>query len=107
MNLPKLLGALASVGIANPIVCANVNKVGFRMSGGIEGYREAAGEYPARVIAMSVFASGGIPAREAIEWVTDEDYVVSILFGASSRGNIEQTATLIREFDQLAGKAGS
>ena len=72
MNLPKLLEALHSAGVQNPIVCANVNKAGFRMSGGIEGYREAAAKYPARVIAMSVFASGGIPAREAIEWVVNE-----------------------------------
>ena len=99
MNLPKLLEALHSVGVENPIVCANVNKAGFRMSGGIEGYREAASKYPARVIAMSVFASGGISAREAIEWVTAEPYVESIVFGASSRGNIENTVALIREFD--------
>ena len=100
MNLPKLLEALHSAGVENPIVCANVNKAGFRMSGGIEGYREAAAKYPARVIAMSVFASGGISAREAIEWVTNEPYVESIVFGASSRGNIENTVALIREFDQ-------
>jgi phosphoribosylformimino-5-aminoimidazole carboxamide ribonucleotide (ProFAR) isomerase len=78
-----------------------VNKAGFRMSGGIEGYREAAARYPARVIAMSVFASGGISPREAIEWVTNEPYVESIVFGASSRGNIENTVALIREFDEV------
>lgn len=100
MNLPKLLEALHSVGVENPIVCANVNKAGFRMSGGIEGYREAASKYPARVIAMSVFASGGIRPREAIEWVTNEPYVESIVFGASSRANIESTVALVREFDQ-------
>jgi hypothetical protein len=99
MNLPKLLQALHSAGVERPIVCANVNKVGFRMSGGIDGYREAAAKYPARVIAMSVFASGGIAPREAIEWVTNEPYVESIVFGASSRGNIENTVALIREFD--------
>lgn len=99
MNLPKLLEALHGAGVENPIVCANVNKAGFRMSGGIEGYRKAAVKYPARVIAMSVFASGGIPPREAIEWVTNEPYVESIVFGASSRGNIENTVALIREFD--------
>lgn len=99
MNMPKLLEALNSAGVENPIVCANVNKAGFRMSGGIEGYREAAAKYPARVIAMSVFASGGISPREAIEWVTGEPYVESIVFGASSRGNIENTVALIREFD--------
>jgi hypothetical protein len=100
MNLPKLLRALHDAGVENPIVCANVNKAGFRMSGGIEGYRAAATQYPARVIAMSVFASGGIPPREAIEWVANQPYVESIVFGASSRSNIENTVALIREFDQ-------
>jgi hypothetical protein len=99
MNLPKLLQALHGAGVVNPIVCANVNKAGFRMSGGIEGYREAAAKYPARVIAMSVFASGGISPREAIEWVTGESYVESIVFGASSRANIENTVALIRQAD--------
>ena len=99
MNLPKLLEALSSAGVQNPIVCANVNKAGFRMSGGIDAYRAATERYPARVIAMSVFASGGIPPREAIEWVTNEPYVESIVFGASGRANIENTVALIHEFD--------
>jgi hypothetical protein len=107
MNLPKLLKALHEAGVENPIVCANVNKAGFRMSGGIEGYREAAAKYPARVIAMSVFASGGISPREAIEWVTGEPYVESIVFGASSRANIENTVALIREFDRKNGRKTS
>jgi hypothetical protein len=100
MNMPNLLRALHEAGVDKPIVCANVNKAGFRMSGGIDGYREAAEKYPARVIAMSVFASGGIPPRQAIEWVTSEPYVESIVFGASSRTNIENTVALIREFDK-------
>lgn len=99
MNLPKLLPILEQAGIENPIVCANVNKIAFRMSGGIEAYRSATAKYPARVIAMSVLASGGIPAREAIEWVVNEPYVTSILFGASSGSNIENTIALIREYD--------
>jgi hypothetical protein len=94
-----LVPALDAVGVKNPIVCANVNKIAFRMSGGIEAYRAATAKYPARVIAMSVLASGAIPAREAIEWVVNEPYVESILFGASSRGNIENTVALIREAD--------
>lgn len=105
MNLPKLLPALAEAGIENPIVCANVNKIAFRMSGGIEAYREATERHPARVIAMSVLASGAIPPREAIEWVMNEPYVESILFGASSRGNIESTVRIIREFDAARAQA--
>jgi hypothetical protein len=107
MNMPKLLAALHSAGVENPIVCANVNKAGFRMSGGIEGYREAASRYPARIIAMSVLASGGISPREAIEWVTGEPYVESIVFGASSRSNIESTVALIREFDAAKGRVAA
>jgi hypothetical protein len=99
MNLPKLLPILEQAVIKNPIVCANVNKIAFRMSGGIEGYRAATAKHPARVIAMSVLASGGIRPREAIEWVCNEPYVASILFGASSRANIESTIALIREYD--------
>ena len=99
MNLPMLLPVLDKVGVKNPIVCANVNKVAFRMSGGVEAYREATAKTPARVIAMSVLASGAISPREAIDWVVNEPYVASILFGASSRGNIENTVSLIREAD--------
>jgi hypothetical protein len=99
MNMPKLLPMLRDAGIENPIVCANVNKIAFRMSGGIDGYRKITEQIPARVIAMSVLASGGIRPREAIEWACNEPYVESILFGASSRANIQNTVELIREFD--------
>jgi hypothetical protein len=50
---------------------------------------------------MSVFASGGIAPREAIEWVTNEPYVESIVFGASSRANIVNTVALISECDAV------
>ena len=99
MNLPMLLPVLHRAGLENPVVCANVNKLGFRMSGGIEAYRDACDRYPAKVIAMSVLASGAIPAAEAIEWVCNESYVQSIVFGASSRANIASTVQLIRQFD--------
>jgi hypothetical protein len=105
MNLPMLLPKLAEAGIDNPIVCANVNSIGFRMSGGIEAYREAAAAHPARVIAMSVFASGALPAREALRWVLAEPYVQSIVFGASSRRNISNTVELVRELSRTGAPA--
>ena len=40
MNMPKLLDVLEEVGVDNPIVCANINKLGFRMCGGIETYEK-------------------------------------------------------------------
>jgi hypothetical protein len=98
MNMPKLLDLLKDVGVENPIVCANINKIGFRMSGGFESYEQALRKHDCRAIAMSVFASGAISPREAIEWVCKQPNVASIVFGASSRGNIVSTRNLVREF---------
>jgi len=95
MNLPLLLDSLERVGIRNPVVCTNVNKIGFRMCGGIEAYRDVLRSRRCRAIAMSVFASGAIPPQEAIEWVCSLDGVDSIVFGASSAANIRQTKSLI------------
>ncbi len=98
MNMPRLLDVLADAGIENPIVCSNINKIGFRMCGGFEAYERALTERKFRAIAMSVFASGAIPAREAIEWICRQPNVESIVFGASSRGNIRSTKDLVERF---------
>ena len=95
MNLPLLLDALEEVGLENPIVCANINKIGFRMSGGIDAYLQALRGRRCRPIAMSVFASGAIAPAEAIEWVCKLEGLQSVVFGASSAANIQQTKTLI------------
>ncbi len=98
MNMPLLLDALEDLGIENPIVCSNINKIGFRMCGGFEAYARALREKQFRAIAMSVFASGGIPPREAIKWVCEQPNIQSIVFGASSRGNILSTRDLVGEY---------
>lgn len=95
MNLPALLEALERVGVRNPIICANINKIGFRMCGGIDAYRSALASGRCRAVAMSVFASGAIPPREAIEWVCGLEGVHSIVFGASSAENIRNTRELV------------
>lgn len=97
MNLPAAVMALESVGVRNPIVCANINKIGFRMCGGIEAYTDVLKSGRCRPIAMSVLASGAIPPREAIEWVCGLEGLRSIVFGASSRENIRQTKQLIEQ----------
>lgn len=102
MNLPRLLDALDRQGIENPVVCANFNKIGFRMCGGIELYEKTIRERQCRLIAMSVFASGAIPPREAIEYICGQPQIQSIVFGASSRANIRQTKSLIDELWQVS-----
>jgi hypothetical protein len=98
MNLPKLIPVLEELGIENPIICSNINKIGFRMCGGCEQYEQVLAEKRFRAIAMSVFASGAIPPKEALEYVCGLRQVKSIVFGASSRENIKQTKELIHSF---------
>lgn len=97
MNVPRLLPVLESLGIENPVICANFNKIGFRMSGGIAQYEQLAESGRFRPIAMSVLASGAISPREAIDYVCRQHGIESIVFGASGRENIRQTKALIDE----------
>lgn len=100
MNLPKLLDVLEKGGIKNPIICASINKANFRMSGGKELYEKTISEGRCRLIAMQVLGGGAIPASEALEYVSNLPNVESILFGASSRQNIENTVQTINFHDE-------
>ena len=100
MNVPRLLDALDAIGVDNPIVCANVNKIGFRMCGGVEGYEQAIATRRFRPVAMSIFASGAISPRQAVEYVCAQPRIESIVFGASGRANIRQTKALIDELSR-------
>jgi len=100
MNVPRLLDVLDALGIDNPIVCANINKIGFRMCGGVALYEETLRTRRFRPVAMSVLASGAIAPREAIEYVCAQDRIEAIVFGASSRANIRQTKALIDDLSR-------
>ncbi|WP_292433599.1 hypothetical protein [Methylobacter sp.] len=102
MNMPKLLDVLEELGIENPIVCSNINKIGFRMCGGVDAYENAIAKRHFRPVAMSVFASGAIAPKEALEYVCQQEKIESIVFGASSRGNIRQTKQLIDQMSSYA-----
>lgn len=98
MNMPRLLDALESVGISNPIICSSINKIGFRMSGGIELYEKYLNEKTFRPIAMQVLAAGALSPKEAIEYLANFPQIESVLFGASSRSHIEETKLLIESY---------
>lgn len=102
MNMPKLLAVLENAGIKNPIICSSINKVGFRMSGGEELYRKTLHTKKLRAIAMQIFAGGAIPPREAINYISSLPNISSILFGASSKTNIQETVSLIKHYDSIA-----
>ena len=98
MNMPMMLEAREKEGIERPIICSNINKIGFRMSGGFDAYLDALKSGRVRAVAMSVYASGAIPADEAIHWVSELPGVESIVFGASSAANIRGTKALVDKY---------
>jgi len=49
---------------------------------------------------MQVLAGGAVPAREAIEYICTLPGIESILFGASSKVNIQETVSLIHQYDK-------
>jgi len=102
MNLPLLLDTLEKAGIENPIVCASINKIGFRMPGGIKKYEEVIAQKRCRLVAMQVLAAGSVPPKEAFDYVCSLEGVESILFGASSRKNIRQSKSIIDSHSVLA-----
>ncbi len=105
MNMPKLVSVLENAGIENPIICASINKAGFRMSGGKEVYEQTLRTKKFRAIAMQVLGGGAIAPKEAIEYVCALPNIESILFGASSKGNIDNTVMTIHQFDAKNHKA--
>lgn len=49
---------------------------------------------------MQVLGGGAINPKEAIEYVCNLPNIESILFGASSKANINQTVNYINDFDK-------
>ena len=98
MNMPALLDALNSVGIENPIICSSINKIGFRMSGGVDIYEQYLNEREFRPIAMQVLAAGALRPKEAMEYLGRFPKIESVLFGASSQSHIKETKDLIEKY---------
>lgn len=98
MNMPALLDALEATGIRNPIICSSINKIGFRMSGGMEIYETYLREREFRPIAMQVLAAGALKPNEAIEYLGRFPRIESVLFGASSANHIRETKMLIEAY---------
>jgi len=105
MNMPMLLDVLEKSGIENPIICSSINKAGFRMSGGKEIYEKTLKTRKLRAIAMQVLGGGAIHPKEAIEYVCSLPNIESILFGASSKANIQNTVDNINYFDNVLQKS--
>jgi hypothetical protein len=96
-NMPYLKSKLEEWGIAEVVICSSFNKIGYLMSPDRDSYISSANNNDSskyQLIAMSTLASGAIPAREAYEFIKQQN-IQSIVFGASSKGHIEETLRLI------------
>ena len=96
-NMPYLKAKLEEWGIEEVVLCSSFNKIGYLMSPGVDAYVKAAkNNDPSKyqLMAMSTLASGAIPAKEAYDFINAQN-IQSVVYGASSRGHIEETAKLI------------
>lgn len=102
MNLPNLINSLREWGVEEVAICSSINKIGYLMSPDNKSYEETLknidrGKY--QIMAMSVLASGAIKAEDAFQYIGNQK-IDSIVFGASSEKNIQESVNLIRKFCQ-------
>ncbi|MBO6028577.1 MAG: hypothetical protein J6P75_05160 [Bacteroidales bacterium] len=98
MNMPRMVDLCERVGIDNPIICSSINKIGFRMSGGVGEYEEyLQSERRFRPMAMQCLAAGALKPEEAMDYVNRFPKIESIVFGASSKAHIAQTKAFIEK----------
>ena len=98
MNHPLAQQVLCDeVGLGKPWICANFNVAGFRMHPSPHEVAQSCANGRSRNIAMSVLASGLLGAEESMGYVRSAPGVDSILFGSSSKANIESNLALVNE----------
>lgn len=99
MNHVKLHNILVNeLGMVNPMICSDINKIGFRMNPSQKEVEEVLDKHDSYNIAMSILASGAIRASDAVEYIASLKGVDSILFGASSPAHILETKELIESY---------
>ncbi len=97
INLPHMLNKLKEWEIKDVVVCSSINKIGYTMCPDKISYENIIKlndpkDY--QIMAMSTLASGAINPKEAFEYINSLN-IQSIVFGASSQKNIEESIKLI------------
>lgn len=96
MNYSELHSILVDeLKMSKPLICSNVNKIGFRMNPSKKVVENKINEKSSVNIAMSILASGAIKPKEAVEYIASLNGVDSVLFGASSPAHIKETKELL------------
>jgi hypothetical protein len=97
VNLPLLIKRFKEWEIEEVVICTSYNKIGYFMSPGRKEYEDIVQNINPKkyqIMAMSTLASGAIDASEAYDYINKQN-IQSVVFGASSKKNIEHTVSLI------------
>jgi hypothetical protein len=96
LNLPLLINTLEAEGVKGAAIMTSVNKTGFFMNPSQEACEEVLKNADIDVVAMSILASGAIPATEAFPYAAQFPTVKSYLFGASRTETLEKSLAIIK-----------
>lgn len=96
LNLPLLVERLEAEGVKDAAIMTSVNKRGFFMNPSREACERTLREAEIDVVAMSILASGAIPAAEAFPYAASFPTVRSFLFGASRTETLERSLAIIK-----------
>jgi len=99
LNLPLLVERLRAEGVEDALIMTSVNRVGFFMNPSREDCEAVLQDGSLDVMAMSILASGAIPAREAFAYAGAFPAVKSLLFGASRGETLDKSLEIIRSLD--------
>jgi hypothetical protein len=100
MNLPLLLTRFEEWGIEETVICSSINNIGYLMSPGVAEYKKILSSYDRnkyQIMAMSIFASGAINPKEAVQFI-GEQKIESVVFGASSQKNVQHSNELLKKY---------
>jgi len=97
-NLPHLKAKLEEWGIEEVVICSSFNKIGYLVSPNLQAVLTSINANDSskyQLMTMSTMASGAINAKEAYDFINEQN-IQSVVFGASSKKNIDETVSLIK-----------
>lgn len=97
LNMPYLKARLEEWGVEEVVICSTVNAAGFNMYPSKEEYERVIAANDAskyQLMAMNVLASGSITPKQSFDYINGLN-LQSVVFGASSKGHIKDSAESI------------
>ena len=96
LNLPLLVERLDAEGVTDAVIMTAVNTSGFFMNPSREACEGVLNDGRHEVMAMSILASGALPAAKSFEYAGSFPAVKSLLFGVSRAETLDKSLDIIR-----------